>query len=133
MKESESRRKGLIAQKEVKSVVEKREIPVPPPLPEVKTDDIPLPSILQERINTADLAGKINVAPTSSIWDIPLRIVEDPVVEVVEVVEEEMILPAEAVEIIADFAHSEPIFDASLKIELLTEVGFKGGERGRLR
>ncbi len=127
MKESESRRKGLIAQKEVKSVVEKKE---PAALPDVKTDDFPpLPSILKEKFQPAEMPAGRDVGSPESVWDIPLQIVEDPVVEVVQVVEEEMILPAEAVEIISDFANAEPVSDDKLKIELVSEAAFKGGER----
>ncbi len=128
MKESESRRKGLVTQKEVKSVVEKKEIVTAPP--DFKADDFPpLPSILKEKFQPAEMpAARETVAP-NSIWDIPLQIVEDPIIEVVEVVEEEMILPAEAVEIITDFAHAQPADDNHLKIRLLTEASFKGGER----
>lgn len=142
MKESESRRQGLVAQKEVKSVVEKKEI-APPPLPspppsslpplptDIRTDDIPLPSILKEKFQPVEMpvvgAGK-EIALPESVWDIPLQIVEDP--SIVEVVEEEIILPAEAVEIITDFAHAQtPAADNKLKIRLLTEAAFKGGER----
>ncbi len=34
------------------------------------------------------------------IWDIPISIVEDTIIEAVKIIEEEMILPAEAVEIL---------------------------------
>ena len=121
MKESESRRQGLIIQKEVKSVVEKKEA-----APDIRTDDIPLPSILKEKFQPAEMPAGKDVAAPESVWDIPLQIVEDPIVEMVE---EEMILPAEAVEIIADFAHAQPTHDDNLKIRLLTEAAFKGGER----
>jgi len=123
MKESASRQKGLIAQKEIKSVVEKKEALAPPDL---KTDDIPLPSILKEKIQPVEMPAGKDVAPPESVWDIPLQIVEEPFTEVVE---EEIILPAEAVEIISDFANAEPLSDGKIKIELLSEAAFKGGER----
>ena len=123
MKESASRQKGLIAQKEIKSVVEKKEALAPPDL---KTDDIPLPSILKEKIQPVEMPAGKDAAPPESVWDIPLQIVEEPFTEVVE---EEIILPAEAVEIISDFANAEPLSDGKIKIELLSEAAFKGGER----
>ncbi len=39
-----------------------------------------------------------------AVWNIPLKVVEDPLVEIVEIVEEEMILSAEAVEIVTEFS-----------------------------
>lgn len=127
MKESESRRQGLIAQKEIKSVVEKRE---PAPRPEFNTDDIPLPSILKERFQQFETPIGRDAPPVESVWDIPLKIVEEPLVEVVEIVEEEAILPAEAVEIIGEIvSHAPAVADDRLRIELLSEAAFKGGER----
>ena len=65
------------------------------------------------------------------VWDIPISVLDEPIIEIgaVQIVEEEMILPAEAVEIITDFAKFEQIVDDSLKIELLGDVVFKGGTR----
>lgn len=125
MKESESRRQGLIAQKEIKSVIEKRE----PARPEFNTDDIPLPSILREKFQQFDKPIGRDAPPVESVWDIPLKIVEEPLVEVVEIVEEETILPSEAVEIVGDIVSHQPVAEDKLKIELLTEATFKGGER----
>jgi len=127
MKESALRQKGLIAQKEVKSVVdkiiEKKEEAV-----ELKTEEIPMPAILKkEKPDLFELPEKKDLAVIDeTVWDIPLQILEDSYVEVVE---EELILPAEAVEIITDFANAEPLDDDKLNIELLTDTTFKGGER----
>ena len=128
MKESASRQKGLVTQKEVKSVLENKEAAAPS---EVKTDDIPLPSILREKRLPVEMSAGKDVAPPASVWAIPSIIVEEPIIEVVEMVEEEMILPAEAVEILNDFVNAEQVFNDKLKIELLgeSESAFKGGER----
>lgn len=126
MKESASRQKGLIAQKEIKSVVEKvekKEETVA--LPELKTEEIPMPAILKGKADFVEQPEKKDVAE-ESVWDIPLQILEDSFVEIVE---EEVILPAEAVEIITDSANAEPIATDNLKIDLLSETAFKGGER----
>lgn len=63
------------------------------------------------------------------IWDVPISIVEEPIVEAVQIVEEELILSGEAVEIIADYEGRESVVGAKLKIKLLTDEIFKGGDR----
>ena len=137
MKESASRQKGLVAHKEVKSVVEKKETATLPAEIKIEKDEIPIPLILKEKSSVIEPffeehPNKLVIPPTEeTVWDIPLKILEEPVVEVVEVIEEEVILPAEAVEILTDFAKSEQP-DDKLKIELLNETTFKGGERKTL-
>ena len=127
MKDSASRKQGLIAQKEVKSVVEKKDEFAH--LTELKIEDIPMPAILKGKSDLFDHQERKDIAVREDIWDVPLQIVEDPMVEVVEIVEEEMILPAEAVEILTDIVNAEQPSDDRLKIELLGESAFKGGER----
>ncbi|MDQ3041733.1 MAG: hypothetical protein M3R11_05060 [Acidobacteriota bacterium] len=123
MKESASRQKGLVAQKEFKSVVEKKEEIADSA--EVKTEEIPEPAILKRKTESFEQLETKNITSTEAVWDVPLQIVEDSIVEIVE----ELILPAEAVEIITDSANAETISDDKLKIELLSETKFKGGER----
>ncbi len=123
MKESASRQKGLVAQKEFKSVVEKKEEIADSA--EVKTEEIPEPAILKRKTESFEHLETKNFTSTEAVWDVPLQIVEDSIVEIVE----ELILPAEAVEIITDSANAETISDDKLKIELLSETKFKGGER----
>ncbi len=118
MKESASRKEGLIAQKEVKPAV----------APETKIEDVPTPSILSGKLPAFEQARNGEITFGDAVWDIPLQIVEEAAAEFVETVEEEMILPAEAVEIITDLAKSEPS-DDRLKIELFSEEKFRGGER----
>ena len=125
MKESALRQKGLVAHKESKSVVvEKAKVA---DSAEAKTEEIPEPAILKRKIESFERLETESGASTEAVWDVPLQIVEDSIVEVVE---EELILPAEAVEIITDFASAEPVSDNDkLKIELLGETQFKRGER----
>jgi hypothetical protein len=136
MKDSASRQKGLVAQKEVKSVVENPHIAES----KIVTEEAPTPAILKENsqpqkqpLHNQILFDDGQSAPLSTrteetIWDIPLKILEEPIVEVVEVVAEETILPSEAVEIIADLAKNEK-HEGRLLIELLDDPHFKGGER----
>lgn len=127
MKESESRKQGLIAQKEVK-LPEKKETA---PLPNINTHEVPMPSmpsILEGKPPVFEPPRSEEITFENAVWDIPLQIVEEPAEEFTETLEEEIILPAEAVEIISDLAKTETI-DDKLKIELLGDVKFKGGER----
>ena len=132
VKESASRQKGIVIQKEVKTVVEKevktvvenKEKTVAPA--EIKTEEIPLPAILKKNSKPLEQPETKIIAAKDAIWDIPLQIVEEPAVEFVE---EELILSAEAVEIITDSVNTEPVSVGKLKIELLSETKFKGGER----
>lgn len=61
----------------------------------------------------------------------PAGALEDLIIEEVQIVEEEMILPAEAVQIIAEPRANESV-DESLKIELPDDITFKSGERKTL-
>ena len=129
MKESALKQKGLIAQKEIKPVADKKVEEVKQKDVEVKQKESPAPAVEKAQPAVVEItAPRIPKPNEELIWDIPLDIVEEPIVEAVQVVEEETILPAEAVEIITDFAKAEPV-DDKLKIELLNDVSFKGGER----
>lgn len=63
------------------------------------------------------------------IWDVPISIVEEPIVEAVQIVDDELILSAEAVEIISEYTDGERLADNKLKVKLLTDENFKGGDR----
>ena len=67
------------------------------------------------------------------IWDVPVSVVEETIIEAVQIVEEDLILSAEAVEIITDYPEDEPIADTKLKVRLLKEEKFKSGDRKTLR
>jgi hypothetical protein len=148
MKDSASRQKGLVAQKEVKTVVEEKEIKPPPTeIRPKKIEGIPLPPlVLKEKPQSVKQSGEITLDLAKAkpkekveveipkpkdelVWDIPISVVEEMIIEAVQIVEEEMILPAEAVEIISDSAKTEQIIDDTLKVELLNDINFKGGER----
>lgn len=138
MKDSASRQKGLVAQKEVKSIIEKKETAPAELKPE--NIEVPTPLILKEKLQPVKQPlnnqiafdeqhiGSPNFPTEDAVWDIPLKILDDSAVEIVEIVGEEVILPAEAVEIITDLAKSE-LPDNKLRIELLDEAHFRGGER----
>lgn len=123
MKESVLRQKGLVTQKEFKPAQAETAIVSEPKMEEIP---IPVPAMLKSKAETIRLPENFDL---EAIWDIPLEIVEEPAVEFREPFEEELILPAEAVEIITDFVNAEPVADDKLKIELLNETTFKGGER----
>ncbi len=120
IKESALKRQGLVAQKEVKTVAEKKPEIIPPP---VFLKETPAP-IVENKTET-----EIPRPTEELVWDIPIDVIEEFIFEEVQIVEEEMILPAEAVEIVADFARAEMPADDRLLIELLNESSFKGGER----
>jgi hypothetical protein len=123
MKESALKQKGLVTQKEIKPPAEKKEAEdkqtAAPPVVKEKAQ----PAAVEEKAQ-----AKIPKPSEELVWDIPINIVSEPIIEEVQIVEEETILPAEAVEIITDFAKAEPS-DDKLKIELLNDARFKGGER----
>jgi hypothetical protein len=70
------------------------------------------------------------------VWDAPIELTENEIVfddvQIVEEVQEEVILSAEAVEIISDFTIYEPPAKEVLSIELINDKHFKGGERKTL-
>ncbi len=125
MKESASRKQGLIAQKEIRAVADRKETVS---APEIRFEEIPTPSILNGNSSSFEHPETEEITFGDAVWDIPLQIVDEPAAEFVKNFEEELILPAEAVEIITDLAKSEQA-DGKLKIELLGEEKFKGGER----
>lgn len=128
MKESALKQKGLIAQKEVKAAADKKETEIkskgiPPALKEKASREIPPARVVQEKI-----PARIPKPNEELVWDIPIDVLEEPIIEEVRIVEEETLLPAEAVEIVTDFAKTEPE-DDKIKIELLNDAVFRGGER----
>lgn len=140
MKESAARQKGLVAQKEI----------IPPPeqpvvAPAQKNGkavfDIPVPQLL-------DLAPNLKKKPSAPFGEKKLELpnnlrieqkippaapiaepVSEPIIEAVKIIEEEIILPAEAVEIITDVARTEVAGADRLHVELMGDFKFKGGER----
>ena len=148
-RESASKQKTTAAEKEIKSPavikpsIEEKSSTDKPKISESKTSARP---IYQEKIKTfdrpkaekaaADSVKNLSVAKNGFvskpngelIWDVPISVVEEPIIEAVQVVEE-LILSDEAVEIITDYVGNEPIIDAKLKIKLLNDEKFKSGDR----
>ncbi|HEX9961574.1 MAG TPA: hypothetical protein VGB00_11610, partial [Pyrinomonadaceae bacterium] len=130
MKESANKKKGLIAQKEIKVPAAEK--------PETQKEEIPMPDLLAknegqfEQDFEPQLQSKPATQTEEAIFEIPISILEDPIIEAVEIVEEETILPVDAVEIITDFTKTEPVEEEKLTIELLNSPTFKGGERKTL-
>ena len=130
MKESANKKKGLVAQKEIKATAAEK--------PETKREEIPMPDLLTKNANQfeQDFEPQTQSKPATqteeAIFEIPISILEEPIIEAVEIVEEEMILPVDAVEIINDFTKTETIEEEQLTIELLNSPTFKGGERKTL-
>lgn len=158
MRESASKKKGLIAQREVKTrppeippqiekipsapIVEKAAVSEQIP---VKKEEIPLPQVLHladERFQEIKkpetplptetpkfLEDKTSVPAHEENWDVPISLSDhDLIIDEIEVIEEVTILPAEAVEIITDFSKHDEPANNELHVELLNNVTLKAGE-----
>lgn len=76
--------------------------------------------------------GRIPMPDDGLIFEVP-KIVAEPVIEEVQIVEEEMILPAEAVVILSEnISQPRQVADDKLTITLLNDLTFKGGDRKTL-
>jgi hypothetical protein len=130
MKESALKQKGLVAQKEIRSPAEpkKEEIPAQQFLKETPRQEQPTKPELPPIPVKEKTQIQIPKPKDELVLDIPINIVEEPIIEEVQIIEEEMILPAEAVEIVSEIAKTEPV-DDKLRIELPNEDTFKGGDR----
>lgn len=130
MKESANKKKGLVAQKEIKVPAAEK--------PETKREEIPMPELLTKNAAQPEqdfepqLQSKPAAQTEEAIFEIPISILEEPIIEAVEIIEEETILPVDAVEIINDFTKTETLVEEQLTIELLNSPTFKGGERKTL-
>jgi hypothetical protein len=134
-----SRQKKLVVQKEVRPPVSQA-----PPAPPV-----PAPDLSPALADTIDQAKK-STAPASRIpeavspppvprprqeleFGFSIDITEDDlIIDGAEIVEEELILPAEAVEIVSEFVASGQKGTGKLGIDFTSETSFKGGERKTL-
>ena len=75
---------------------------------------------------------KISMVETSRVIQVtppPKEIELEPVVEVLSVIEDDEILPAEAVAVISELSGQERPANSKLSLELLGETKFKGGDR----
>jgi hypothetical protein len=127
MRESAAKKNGLTARREIKK---NGGLP-----PEKQPEEIPLPEFLNET-ETAPPAAAAETNPfavsNEAIIEVPIDVLDEMIIEEVEIVEEEVILPIEAVEIIKDFAEIEFPEEDKLTVELLNAPTFKGGERKTL-
>ena len=118
---------------------EAEEIPPPPPVfrekfqagNRLKEVELDLPLLELPNIPAAKKSAPKSQPPKRETRpDIPVSAPENElVIDAVEIVEEEIILPAEAVVIITDFDKPERATPGKLKIELPLNISFKGGER----
>lgn len=118
----------------------KTEIPAPPQFlnekptveePQIAQAPFDLDEILAEEKAEIVAREVETVAPIrkpAPIWNVPVKILE-PVIEDVQIVEEEMILPDEAVQILTENINAEPEVDGNLHIELLGSETFRSGEK----
>lgn len=135
-KESSAKRKNSAAQKEAAKNSEIKEVP------HIGIDDIPAPQLLNtlNSLSENGAAAKEEsvkfdqtfIPDDEGVLEIPISVLEDLIVEEVQIVEEEMILPAEAVAVVTEPPKTEEPIDNSLRIELLNEISFKSGERKTL-
>ena len=111
--------------KETKINIPKRELPVAakPDFIQSKAEKPASVRIIEQ------IEARTFIKVEEDVWDIPIEIIEEPIIEAVQIVEEEMILPAEAVEILTDSANNEPQNEGKLQVRLLDDTEFKGGER----
>ena len=100
-------------------------------LPQLELPQRSVPQKISQKVEARPQPIDVNIPkPTDEmVWDIPINIVEEDFIEDIQIYEEEIILPAEAVEIISDSSKNEQFVDYTLKIQLLNEIIFKGGER----
>lgn len=156
MKASSEKPEGLVVTKEVKKEkvqkpVEAKEnveiqeppkeeesIKIPPVLPTPnKVEKTPVVQQVSEDLvppvpkSISDL--QIPKPSEEPVWDIPIiedvEVVEVEPVEVAEIIEEEIILPPEAVEIIGDLEQFGSLLENELKVKILGENTFKSGDR----
>jgi hypothetical protein len=161
MKDAEaSKQKKLVVQREVRPApvesVPKPTVPVETPAPAMPREPFPaLPAqppaidLSKKLAETIDQAKAKPVQPVPAPplreegpvpkpkqeleWGFPVDLNEDDlIIDGVEILEEEMILPAEAVAIVTEFAASEQKITGKLGIDFVTETTFKGGERKTL-
>jgi hypothetical protein len=95
-------------------------------------NDLPVPPTPTEKTNKIKPEQPKKTEPAiEEVWDIPVDVIEEFIIEDVEIIEEP-IKPAEAVVVITDFAKKVTTLDDELQIELLNEKDYKGGERTTL-
>ncbi len=104
LKESESRKEGLVVPPEMNSVAETQTTFEPA----AAVEEIPVPEVFEAKSKNFEPPETQESDFNETVWDIPLEIIEEPAQKFSESVEEEVILPSEAVEIITDLSKIEP-------------------------
>ena len=94
-------------------------IATPPPMAKAEMSIPPAPI----KISMVETSHVIQVTPPSKEIEL------EPVVEVLSVIEDDEILPAEAVAVVSELSGQERPANSKLSLELLGETKFKGGDR----
>lgn len=112
-----------------------------------KTENITPPQILKDEIQPVGRAAEIELdlpkiiaerkiearSPKPKddfVWDFPVdTAVDEPIIEAVQIIEDEIILPDEAVRIVGDFEENARAAPGKLEIELPEGMTFKSGEQ----
>lgn len=94
----------------------------------------PAPETAHEQHSIPQIDGQGSGAPetqnTETIIPIDLEIIDDEIVfDGISIIEDEAILPAEAVAIVSELSGQERPKNTKLSVELLGETKFKGGDR----
>lgn len=97
------------------------------PVEKDKEQEIPKPNVLLE------VEKEIPKPSEQPVWDIPViedvTIVEDVYVDQLQIIEEEIMLPSDAVEIVGDLEQFESLLADELKVKILGENKFNSGDR----
>jgi hypothetical protein len=94
----------------------------------------PAPSkpIAKLETRVPEIPVKLAIVETARVIKVvpqPKELELEPVVEVVSIIEDEAILPAEAVAVVSELSGQERPTNSKLSLELLGETKFKGGDR----
>jgi hypothetical protein len=135
-----SKQKKLVVQKEVRPPAP--EPAAPPPAPVTNLSPGLADTIDQAKAGAAPPPPRIPQPAAAPAVPKPRQELEfgfsiditedDLIIDGAEIVEEDMILPAEAVEIVSEFAASGQKGSGKLGIDFTSETSFKGGERKTL-
>ena len=124
LKESSERPEGLVLRK--REVIPADEHAAQPPPANEGTEPTETESPLK-------VTPTLEEAERETIWDIPMvedvEIVETSVIDGNTIIEEEIILPPDAVKIIGDLDQFEPLLEDELKVKILGSEVFHAGDR----
>lgn len=107
-------------------------VPEAKPIPKPQVETVVAPKVDQP-VSAPPSADGIPKPEDEPVWDIPIiedvTIVEEEVFDVAQIVEEEIILPPEAVEIIGDLEQFGGLLENELQVKILGENRFASGQR----